>query len=234
MSLIRRTLHACTFLAVGAAGFFAPDALAFVNGVATVAPTIPMPIERAVAFKPEPITEQAAVRIELADGLGSGVSVGGGFIITAAHVVGSAKEVKVKTRLGEEATATVLWANSDYDIAMISTASVIPAADLSCKTAHVGDAITAFGNPLGLDFIAAYGKIAGAPRPFEPQWKSAFITDITTIMGQSGGPVFNDAGKLVGITVGVMGAPVGEGRSYIGYGFVVPSSVVCTLLGRVS
>ncbi|MNU08146.1 hypothetical protein D3C72_2540600 [compost metagenome] len=51
-------------------------------------------------------------------------------------------------------------------------------------------------------------------------------------MGQSGGPVFDEDGKLIGLTVGVMGAPLGFSMSLVGYGFVVPSRTVCDLLAR--
>ncbi|MNW21895.1 hypothetical protein D3C71_2230660 [compost metagenome] len=52
-------------------------------------------------------------------------------------------------------------------------------------------------------------------------------------MGQSGGGTFADNGDLIGITVGVMAAPIGFSGSLVGFGFVVPSADICGLLGRV-
>ncbi|KEA07468.1 hypothetical protein CN09_11185 [Rhizobium rhizogenes] len=186
------------------------------------------------AIKSPPATDAATVKVVVEDGLGSGVSIGDGFIVTAGHVVGDQRAVKIKERDGTETTADVLWASKVYDIALLRSTANIPAATLSCSTAKVGDAIMAVGNPLGMEFISTYGKIAGDPREFGPNWKSAFVTDLTVIMGNSGGPVFSASGDIVGIVVGVMGVPgPNDSKSYTGFSTVVPSSVVCALLGRV-
>ena len=101
------------------------------------------------------------------------------------------------------------------------------------STASVGDYVTAIGNPLGIEFISSYGRVAGEPREFLPNWKSAFVTDLTVIMGNSGGAMFSADGKVIGIVVGAPLAPLQSGgNTYIGFSFVVPSSVVCTLMGR--
>ena len=179
-----------------------------------------------------PATESATVKIFPASGHGSGVHIGDGFIVTAAHVVGDEKEVQVKAKGGAFNKADVLWVNKAHDIALLRTSSAgLGAAHLSCRTVKIGDPITAYGNPLGIEFVAAYGKIAGEPRKTGP-WNTVYVTDITTVMGQSGGPVFGSDGDLIGITVGVMAAPIGFSGSLVGYGFVVPSTAVCELLAR--
>ncbi len=180
-----------------------------------------------------PATESATVKIQVNNGHGSGVHIGDGFIVTAAHVVGDAKEVQVKAKGGENRKADVLWVNKAYDIALLRTSSDgLGVAHLSCSAVKAGDPIVAYGNPLKIEFVAAYGKIAGEPRETGP-WKSVYVTDITTVMGQSGGGTFADNGDLIGITVGVMAAPIGFSGSLVGYGYVVPSTSVCELLGRV-
>lgn len=187
-----------------------------------------------VAPELAPITDAAAVRILTKDGVGSGVSIGNGFIVTAAHVVGKDKAVKIKLRDGAGSDGEVLWSNTAYDIAMVRIGSRQQGAAIDCGAAHVGDDIVSVGNPLGIDFVTAFGRIAGDPREHGP-WKSVYVTDATTIMGMSGGPVFSVDGKLIGITVGVAIAPVVvDGTAYpsvTGFGFVVPSSVVCELMG---
>lgn len=179
-----------------------------------------------------PATETATVKIQVNDGHGSGVHIGDGFIVTAAHVVGDAKEVQVRAKGGENRKADVLWVNKANDIALLRTSSDgLGVAKLACQAVKVGDPIIAYGNPLKIEFVAAYGKIAGEPRETGP-WKSVYVTDITTVMGQSGGPVYADNGDLIGITVGVMAAPIGFSGSLVGYGYVVPSTAVCELLAR--
>lgn len=179
-----------------------------------------------------PATETATVKIQLESGHGSGVHIGDGFIVTAAHVVGDSKEVQLKAKGAEFHKAEVLWTNKAHDIALLRTSSAgLGTAHLSCGSARAGDSIVAYGNPLGIEFVAAYGKIAGEPRASGP-WKSVYVTDVTTVMGQSGGGTFAENGDLIGITVGVMAAPVGFSGSLVGYGFVVPSTAVCELLAR--
>lgn len=177
-------------------------------------------------------TLSAVVKVKLPNGHGSGVSIGDGYIITAAHVVGTEKTVTLKTSDGSIRPATVLWASKEYDIALVRTdPDRLGKARLECRVAAEGEPIISMGNPLALEFVSAYGKIAGSPRELA-HWKSVYVTDITTIMGQSGGPVFDADGDLIGITVGVMVAPVGFSGSFVGYGFAVPSRSVCDLLGR--
>ena len=177
-------------------------------------------------------TETATVKIVVHNGHGSGVHIGDGFIVTAAHLVGDAKEVQLKQKGGALRKADVLWVNKANDIALLRTSSAgIGVAKLACRAVNAGDPIVAYGNPLKIEFVAAYGKIAGDPRETEP-WKSVYVTDITTVMGQSGGPVYADNGDLIGITVGVMAAPIGFSGSLVGYGYVVPSTSVCELLAR--
>ncbi|MDW9762138.1 serine protease [Sinorhizobium meliloti] len=177
-------------------------------------------------------TETTLVKITLEGGHGSGVHIGNGYILTAAHAVKDAKTATLKTKDGKTRQAAVLWANTEYDIALLrSQDGNMDAAALDCRVAQAGDFITSYGNPLNVEFAAAFGRIAGEPRALGP-WKSVFVTDITTVMGQSGGPVFDADGRLIGITVGVMGAPMGFSHSLVGYGFVVPSRAVCDLLAR--
>lgn len=177
-------------------------------------------------------TETTVVKVILKNGHGSGVSIGNGYVLTAAHVVQDSKTATLKTKDGRNMEAVVLWSNKEYDIALLRfQGGNMDAASLDCRVAQLGDTIISYGNPLNVEFASAYGRIAGEPRAFGP-WQSVFVTDITTVMGQSGGPVFDADGRLIGITVGVMGAPMGFSHSLVGYGFVVPSSSVCELLAR--
>lgn len=176
--------------------------------------------------------ETSVVKVELPTGHGSGVHIGDGYILTAAHVAEKAKTVKLRSEGGKAVEGAVLWVNSAYDIALIKTdESAFGSSPLSCSEAQRGETITAMGNPLGIEFVSSTGRIAGKPRKVGP-WESVFVTDMTIVMGMSGGPVFNEAGEVIGITVGVMAASVGFSPSIVGFGYVVPSSVACSLLAR--
>jgi S1-C subfamily serine protease len=178
----------------------------------------------------------AGVKLEVvnAEGessLGSGVYIGNDIIITAEHVVDGAASVTLRSDAGDVQNGEVLWSNKEYDIAAVRpyNSRRFEAARLSCRGPVVGEPITANGNPMGVEFITMHGYVSGAQRAMAPEWKSVFMTDLTTIGGMSGGPTFDANGDVIGITVGViaMDAPYG------GLGTVVPGSVVCSLLGRV-
>lgn len=182
-----------------------------------------------------PVSNQASdvVKVMLESGHGSGVHIGDGYILTAAHVVGVNKEVTLKSSVGDIQKGAVLWANTTYDVALVRAERKgrLAAAHLSCRTAGVGENVEARGNPLMVEFVSAYGHVAGEPRALGA-WKSVLVIDSTTVPGMSGGPVYDDAGDVVGITVGVMAVPLGFGASLSGFGTVVPSSVACMLMGR--
>lgn len=176
----------------------------------------------------------SSVRIELPTGLGSGVYIGNGMVITAAHVVGDMPIAQVISDDGVVQTGTVLWVNRAYDIAAVQIEDGKNAASpLACRAPIVGEALDAEGNPVGIKFITMHGYVAGAARELAPKWKSAFVADLTVISGMSGGGVYDQFGEVIGITVGAMdphGAP--DAPAAGGLGFIVPSSVVCQLLGR--
>jgi S1-C subfamily serine protease len=185
---------------------------------------------------PTPATFEAVVKVMAPPGgLGTGVVLPGGVVLTAAHVVKDAKSLSITPPSGKIHKAEVLWASAEYDLALLKTDADLPAANLTCDAAKIGDTVRAVGTPLGNEFISSYGHIAGAPRAVGTV-KSVYMVDLTIVMGNSGGPLFNDAGEVVGIASMVMIAPLGNRNaptpSLVGFGFAVPSSVVCKLLGR--
>ncbi|WP_201269935.1 S1 family peptidase [Sinorhizobium meliloti] len=233
----RRTLTASAFLAATGAAIFAPDAAAYINR-----PIIPAPLTVAIerATYRVPVTDAATVLIQRPNSKGTGFHIGGGRIITAAHVVNGARTVSLKSIDGRISSATVVKVDTKTELAILQTNMRLLPAELDCGTVPVGTAISAIGNPLGQEFITAFGRIAGAPRAM-PHAKSVYVTDMTTVMGQSGAPVFAD-GRVIGVVSAVMLAPfelVGKvpqdsgiyARSLVGFGYVVPSAEVCKMLG---
>ena len=176
-----------------------------------------------------------SVRIELGGDLGSGIYIGNGMVITAAHVVGDSPTAKIKTDTGDEQTGDILWSNKDYDIAAIrvSNPERLIAAPLICRAPIIGEHVTSDGNPVGLDFVTMNGFVAAPARDFLPKWKSALILDMTVISGMSGGGVLDQFGEVIGITVGAVDPHSAVGFPAMGgMGMAVPSSGVCALIGR--
>jgi S1-C subfamily serine protease len=204
------------------------------GGVAIATSSTPAPPP---AIQETLVTDASVVYVDTDRGHGSGVHIGDGYILTAGHVAENAKNLQIKTAGGKLRPADVIWINKEYDVALLRTdPKGIGAATLSCRYAHVGEDIRAIGNPLSLEFVSSYGRISGDVRKLGP-WKSVLVTDLTTVMGASGGPVFDEGGALVGITVGVVSAPIptpmGPVFALTGYGTVVPSKTVCDLMARV-
>lgn len=190
---------------------------------------------QANSVPPAPVASYS-VKVLVGQGHGSGTHLGGGYILTAAHVVKGQKTVVIKATVGNQRYAKVLWINEDYDVALLLTSPQgIASAHMSCRSLHAGDTVRADGNPLNLEFVSSSGKISGDARQTD-QHKSAYITDMTTVMGMSGGGVFDRNGDLVGVTSAVAVAPMKAGPVWIpnitGFGMAVPSSAVCELLGK--
>lgn len=191
---------------------------------------------------PQP-TLTSLVRVNVNEGHGSGVYIGNDIVITAAHVVKGAKGVSLLSESLAVQSGAVLWASEEYDIAAIrvTNGGQYHAARLDCGDLEVGESITAAGSPLGEDFLYIPGTVVGGERKVGP-WESVVVAALPVTSGNSGGPVYDDCGNLVGIVVGVMLNPIASvdvptsindfDRSQVGISYVVPASTVCGLLGR--
>ncbi len=191
-----------------------------------------------LTFRPAPAAPSMAsstVIISNDEGHGSGVHIGHGFILTAAHVVEGQASMQVTDDRGRVQTGTILWANKAYDVALVQVdhTETLAASRLDCTARlAIGDEISAFGNPLNLKFIRTYGKVASDYAAREP-WKSSFVASIAVAPGMSGGPVFDKQGDVVGLAVGLAarGSMFG-GMAPFAISYIVPSSAVCMLMAR--
>jgi S1-C subfamily serine protease len=167
-------------------------------------------------------------------GHGTGVHIGNGYIITAAHVVKDAHTLSVKRFGGESEDAEVLWANAAYDVALMRMKGRGPQAPLFCDRApSIGDNVVAVGNPGPLEFIHSFGRVASDVAT-RLDFRASYIASIAISGGSSGGPVFDENGRVVGIAVAVAVASLGGFYpSQNGLAYVVPAHKgICTLMGN--
>ena len=162
---------------------------------------------------------------------GSGVHVGGGMIVTAAHVVGDLPRVTIRTDAAEqpdlEARVVIYDRLTDLAVVRVESAEGIGETDIDCEPVTVGAEVRAIGYPMSIGYVVTWGRIAGAPRAFG-RWASVFPIDITVIDGMSGGAVLNAEGAVVAVTLGLVW-PNGVPSTMT---MAVPSAEVCRLLRR--
>ncbi|HTJ74671.1 MAG TPA: trypsin-like peptidase domain-containing protein [Acidimicrobiales bacterium] len=160
-------------------------------------------------------------------GLGSGIIVNAqGDILTSLHVVQDAATIKVSFSDGSESPASVKSTDPDHDIAVLTPAKlpevVVPA--VLGGGARIGEEAFAVGHPLGLVGSLSAGVISGLNRSFplsNGKTLSGMIQfDAAVNPGNSGGPLLNRAGQVIGIVTGLAN-PAGD-DDFIGIGFAVP------------
>jgi serine protease Do len=164
-------------------------------------------------------------------GAQSAVAVGSGFIIspegmilTNAHVVQGADEVTVKLADKREFPAKVLGADARTDVAVLKIeASGLPAVKIGdpSKT-RVGEWVAAIGSPFGLESTVTAGIVSAKSRALPDERLVPFIqTDVAVNPGNSGGPLFNLSGEVVGINSMIYSRTGG----YMGVSFAIPIDV---------
>ncbi len=163
-------------------------------------------------------------------GLGSGVVINAqGAILTSLHVVKDASEIKVTFADGTESPAEVVTAQPENDIAVLMAlnppAQIFPATLGNPGTLRVGDEVYAVGNPLGLYGSLSAGVVSGLRRSFKPdsagvELKELIQFDAAVNPGNSGGPLLNRYGQVVGIVAALVN-PSGQ-DAFSGIGFAVP------------
>ena len=163
-------------------------------------------------------------------GIGSGVVVNSDAqVLTAYHIVDGSSEIKLAFADGTNTTATVANAEPDRDIAVLTPAElpgmVLPATIGSSSGMRVGDVVFAVGNPLGLVGSLSAGVVSGLDREFRPSDKEQPLSgliqfDAAVNPGNSGGPLVNRRGQVVGIVTGLIN-PTGD-DFFVGIGFAVP------------
>jgi len=161
--------------------------------------------------------------------LGSGFVIReDGLIVTNRHVIVGARTVRVRLSDGREMSAKIVGADAVTDIALLSVkAGRLPALRLgSSEKVSVGDAVIAIGNPYGLGQSVSAGIISARARILEDDPYIDFLqTDAAINRGNSGGPLLNVDGTVVGVTSTIFSPSGGS----VGLGFAIPAETVATI-----
>jgi serine protease Do len=160
-------------------------------------------------------------------GLGSGFIISkDGQIVTNNHVVAGADKVTVKLEDGRSFDAKVVGADPMTDIALLKIEADVdlPAVTFgSSEQIRVGDEVIAVGNPFGLGGTVTTGIVSAMSRNINSGPYDDYIqTDAAINRGNSGGPLFDNAGAVIGVNTAI----ISPGGGSVGIGFAVPSDLV--------
>jgi putative serine protease PepD len=178
------------------------------------------------------ITATARGRFGQSEGLGSGIIIDEqGFILTNYHVVSGADSLEVTLTDGSTLPATLVGYDSDNDLAMIRIdppAGGLTAASLGdSDSLQVGDAVFALGSPFGLQDTFTEGIVSALGRTYSDDpatgpLRNLILTDAAVNPGNSGGPLVNCYGEVVGVNT-LLENPTGQGVN-LGIAFAVSIS----------
>lgn len=165
--------------------------------------------------------------------LGSGFVIAPeGFIVTNNHVIEGADEITVNFTDGSSLPAVLIGTDPKTDVAVLKVEPLEPLAFVpfgDSTKARVGDWVLAIGNPFGLGGSVSAGIISARNRDINSGPYDDFIqTDAAINKGNSGGPLFNMAGEVIGVNTAIISPSGGS----IGIGFSVPSALVKTVVGQ--
>jgi S1-C subfamily serine protease len=151
-----------------------------------------------------------------------------GFILTNAHVVEGAKEVKVRFGDGDLVKVRVRGSDPSTDLAVLkadpSKVKLRPIPLGDSKRVKVGDQVIAIGNPFGLEHTVTTGIVSALQRSIEApngfSIENAIQTDASINPGNSGGPLLDGSGRVIGINAQIETG--GGSRGSVGIGFAIP------------
>ncbi len=199
--------------------------------------TVPLP---SVATKAAEAVRGSVVRVrgfvdgpdggEMQSSVGSGVVIlDTGVILTNIHVVAGAKRISVVFSEGLESDAVVTGTRPEDDLAVLQAKTLpddLMAATLQSTSGLApGDHVTAVGFPFGIGPSVSSGVVSGLRRDYRTPEGKRLLTnliqfDAAVNPGNSGGPLVNATGEVVGIVTGILNPT--EQRVFVGIGFAVP------------
>ena len=169
---------------------------------------------------------------ERSTALGSGFVISSdGFIVTNNHVIDGADEIEIEFYSGARLPAKLVGTDPTTDIAVLKVQADKPLPFLkfgNSDAARVGDWVLALGNPLGQGLSASSGIISAKSRALTGTYDDFIQTDAAINRGNSGGPLFNMQGEVVGVNTAILSPNGGS----IGIGFSMASNVVSKVVDQ--
>ena len=161
-----------------------------------------------------------------ASALGAGFVISeDGYVVTNNHVIEGADEIEVEFINGDIFPAKIVGTDANIDIAVLKIDADKPfeyVAFGNSDVARVGDWVMAMGNPLGQGFSVSAGIISARNRELSGPYDDYIQTDAAINRGNSGGPLFNMDGKVIGVNTAIISPSGGS----IGLGFSMASNTV--------
>jgi serine protease Do len=160
------------------------------------------------------------------EALGSGFVISeDGYIVTNNHVIEGADEIEIEFFSGEKLKAKLVGTDPKTDIALLKVESDKPLPFVAFGNSdlmRVGDWVMAMGNPLGQGFSVSAGIVSARGRELQGTYDDYLQTDAAINRGNSGGPLFNMDGQVIGVNTAILSPNGGS----IGIGFSMASNVV--------
>jgi putative serine protease PepD len=202
-----------------------------------------------VAFITAQVTQPTSSGNPFAPSQSSGTATGSGFVVskdglvvTNAHVIDGATSIKVKIGDGQQQTATLVGKDVSSDLALLKVdtggKSLTPLKLADSGTVQVGDPTYAIGNPYGLSRTLTTGVVSALQRQISaPNGFSishVIQTDAALNPGNSGGPLLNSAGEVIGVNSQIESSSAAGGSSggNTGIGFAIPSNTVKSVVSQ--
>jgi serine protease Do len=166
--------------------------------------------------------------------LGSGFIIDpAGYIVTNNHVIEDAEEIMVLTHDNEELNATIVGRDEKTDLALLKVESKKPLPYVNwgdSEVLRIGDWVMAIGNPFGLGGSVTAGIVSARQRDINSGPYDDYIqTDASINRGNSGGPMFNMDGEVVGINTAIFSPSGGS----VGIGFAIPSNLAKPIIAQI-
>ncbi len=166
------------------------------------------------------------------EALGSGFVISAdGYIVTNNHVIDGADQIEIEFFSGKRLEAKVVGKDPKTDLALLKVESDTPLPFVSfgdSDVMRVGDWVVAMGNPLGQGFSVSAGIVSARKRELSGAYDDYIQTDAAINRGNSGGPLFNMDGQVIGVNTSILSPNGGS----IGIGFSMASNVVSKVVDQ--